>query len=534
MGSANFAENDWLNLDAIHFLGTHVVDMFSSEMFRPLTPVLFGVLHELLGLDARGFALFFIAVNIAAAVQLARVFHLLGFSWLAVTMGALSTLISRISIETFAFFTQQQLTLTRLFLVSAILGLLRAGRAGARSWYWLVWAVLALCTHEQSVLMVPLFFLCIVQRDGWDGISAALRRKDVKTFLAVVGVYLVLHVLLLRAEGDHELSLLAIPHKLDVLRSFTNAYLGWDRHLRSSPIGTIPDLSGTILLGAFVYWLVVQRAQALRMVAFSLAWTVVGYSLYVLALRETAGYFFNVSEPGLGLLVGALLDFMVRGSRAPLLLGVAAIFAVGQTPVTANGNPECPPPRDVSPRLMSLIDEAVREVPDGLVRVIFVGDAPVNIDVAPSYLGAIGDDFDWNDRPIRHPADRAHAVAVTYPTRRFRTWVLDEETARYLCVRPGDAAIRVTDRPPAAVQWEFARLPIGCGAAWQELPPQLGAVPTSPSQELRDIAWRYWQAYAAFDDATASRLYEELQSRSTKEPDAAATRIIEAVRATRP
>jgi hypothetical protein len=270
------------------------------------------------------------------------------------------------------------------------------------------------------------------------------------------------------------------------------------------------------------------------MVAFSLAWTVVAFSLYFLALRETAGYFFNLSEPGLGLLVGSILAFMVQGERAPLLLRLAAIVAVVQSPVNAHGNPDCWPPRDISPRLMRLIDEAVREVPDGLVRVIFVGDEPVNIDKPPAYLGPIGDDFDWNDRPIRYPADRAHAVAVTYPTRRFRTWILDAETARYLCVRPGDAAIRVVDRPPEHVQWDFTRLPVGCGSAWEESPPLGEESSREPSRKIREIAWRYWQAYVAFDDAAAARLAEELQLRSPPEGDVEAARIVEAVRATRP
>jgi hypothetical protein len=520
LGAANFSQNDWMNLDAIHFLGTF--PGVEGEVFRPFTPLLFGVLHDVFRLDARGFALFFIGVNILAAVQLARLFHLVGFSWLAVTIGGLSTLISRATLEAFGFFTVQQHTVSRLLLVSAILSLLRRGAAERRSWNGLVYTGLALATHEQATMVFPLFFLCIAYRDGLTGVRTALRRRDVQAFVAVIGCYLLMHTVFLRAEGPHALGLRGITSNLAVFSAFAQQYLG----------DTFTGWTGLLLVAGSLYWLYVRRWQAARMMAFALGWAVTGFSLYFLALHGIPNYCFNVAEPGFGLLLGSLFDFMVRDQRTPLLLGVASVFALGHTSVAAQA--EWSPRRDVSVRVMALIDEAVRESPSGLIHIIFVQDGAVNPDIAAPYLGDIGDDSDWNDHPIRSAKDRAHAVAVTYPGRRFRIWVLDKETAPYLCVRSGDAAIRVLGRDRTPVPWDFVRIPIGCGAAWQEPPPATHAAPGAPSPEFFAMARQYWQAYAAFEDAAAVQLYQALESRSATEAGTAVRRMIEAVRATRP
>lgn len=524
VAGSHFEGDDWSNLAGGRHIAQAISRMWGTEVFRPVTPALFGFLHDVVGLQSRGFLVFFLGVNVVAAVMAARLFHRLGFTYGAGALAGMMVLISRITVESFNFFTQQQLTVARLATFGALHALLEPGEGRGR--WWLPWALLALGLHEQAVLVVPLLWLCVVYRDGVTGARVAFARRDVQELHLLVGAYVALHVIGFPAGYHHALSWRALPEKVEVFRSLTTTALYW----RS--LGWMHDPQRAALTLAGALWVVARSPRGARAALFCATWMLVGFSLYFLALNSTSGYFFNVAETGLALAVGAMLDFGVRARSQPLLLRFVFIAFALESPVAGSARTQdlCGHDRmDDSPRILALVAPAARAAVGAFTPVVFVVNAPVSLDdsaVTPRpYLGALCGDFDFNGRIVATDMERNLGLQVTFPGRRFRVWVLHRDDLPWACVRRGDAVIRAVEETPR--HWRYDAVPAGCGAAWSAPPPE--------GDPLRAAAWRFWQARLAFDDVAARAAADEVERvGAAPPPGTPAARIVEAVRALRP
>ena len=439
-----FSHDDWEWLARGRDVPALVAEQlsFRSEVFRPVPRDLFALSLALFGLRTLPLAAFFLGVHALCAWQVARLGAALGLSRWAGAFAALLVFFGRESVEAFDFFSLNQVILSRLLVVAALTALLREERPPW--WRWLPLTLAALGTHEQSALAAPLFLLCLVYRDGPAALRGLPRAPARRAFLAVCVGYGLLRVALLdpARQGSHALGFGALGFKagvfVDHVAAFLHAHFGTGE-------AALPTL---VTLAAFLFWCYRRTRRALPTLGLGAAWALVGYGPYFLAIHETSGYHFALALVGLALPAGALLDFWLFDPGLPRAVRLLAMPLALWVALPVWPHPPLITHKDFSAgaRVVDLLRAGLRGAPGREpVRLIFLDDEWEPRGPPPFYLVQMSGEFDFN--LDEHPTDnRNGALALNFPGRDVRVWVLGPTWAPLACARPGDVVLRVAHR----------------------------------------------------------------------------------------
>ena len=535
-----FSHDDWEWLAR----GRHLPSLlaaqlsFRSEVFRPVPQDLFALSLALFGPRPLPLAVFFLGVHVLGGFQTVRLGVALGLSRWAGAFAALLVFFSRESAEAFDFFSLNQVILSRLLVVSVLVVLLREERP--RWWRWLPLTLAALGTHEQSILAAPLFLLCLVYRDGAAALRRLRRQRARLAFLAVCASYALLRGALLDTarQGSHALGFGALRFKLGVFWEHCAGFLHTHFDTRDDWV------LGSVLLAAVAFWCYRHPRRAPHTLALGAAWALLGYGPYFLAIRETSGYHFALALIGLALPTGALLAFWLFDPDVPLavrgLLMPLALWSV--LPVGSRPPLFLPKNLRASTQVVTLVRAALRATPPDRqpVHLVFIDDEWSGRGPPPFYLVQMSGEHDFN-HPYPTQDNRNGALAVSFPERAFRVWVMSPSLLPFLCARPADIVLRVS-RPgadPRVPRYGFQRLAPCVGP----LPPGLaaGAPAALESPDGRALVLAttdYWRAYASGDHARAllagTRALQLGAPTPQDRPDAPGRALTEPVAATMP
>lgn len=532
---------------------------FQLEVFRPLPQHLYALSYALFGLRPGPFAALLVAGHLLAAVGAARVVRLLGFSTLTGVMAALLVLLDPVSAESLQFFSLNQPVLGRAFLLLALAGLLAHDAPRRRA--WLPWALLGICSHEQAALLAPLWVLGRLHRDGARRTLAAMNSPHGRGVLGLCLGYVALRLALRDTDPNlpHALGLRALPLKWALfvkhLHGFVAFRTGFALRLGTVPQESLLDPRRTALhlalLGGWIValgaWVALGPAKALRTASTAALWALGGYAPYFLAVNESAIYHFNLSLLGVSLLPAAALGALwsrcegrARPLRAPVVaLGLATVLPLGRDYLRR-------PSFDAFPQISTHLRARLRSEPDGVSHLIFLDGAAPRGPSVPAYIAQMSGEFDVN-RPAPPRGAVNWALALSFPGRNLRVWVLTPAHAPFLCLREGDLALEVHPLDLHGQRHRF--VPVAPCARPGGLPPALDGATPEGAALASSTRWSasaapgrlraYWAAYATRDlaaqRAAGDALGDDLRALDL-DPAARvlATRAAEAVRATMP
>ena len=497
--------------------------LFRMEVFRPIPQYLFALSYKLFGLRTVPLAALFVTTHLVAAYGAARVVRSLGYSPLTAVVVALLGLLDPVSAESFQFFSVNQPVLSRAFMLLALAGLLARDPPTRRA--WLPWAVLGILTHEQATLLAPLWVLCVLHRDGVKKTLTALRSRHGITLLALCFGYVALRFALRHSDPNlpHALSVRAVPQKwlrvIGHLRTFVAFHTGYGTALSNVPLtGFLAPNRGSlhaVLTGAWLVvlggWAALRPAHAARTAVTATLWTLGGYAPYFLLINESSDYHFNLSLLGLALLPGAALGelwTLCEGRARPARLAIVALGLATVLPFGRRYLQKSPldAPRDI----LALLRPRLRAAPDRVTNLIFLDDVSRRgYGGAPTYLAEMSGEFCFNGTDEARGV-RNWALALNFPGRRIRVWVLSTAHGPFLCPREGDLVLHVSASSDDTVALRFAPM-ARCarpGGLPDALDPStqagaaLAASTTWTSSAAPTLARRYWTAYAGRDVIT--------------------------------
>lgn len=504
---------------------------FRTEVFRPVFQDLYAVSVGLWGLSPLPMAVVVMASHLAGVYATARLTRALGAGvWAGVLLGVM-VLFDAVSVASMAYVSLNQVVLARALMLLALAVLLEEPTRKGR---WLSLVVLAMATHEQAVLLLPLWWVCVVIRDGWGEKDWVLKRVEARWLGGVVLGYVALRWVLRESDPGlpHALGLGAVFEKtklfLSQARDFVGGLMGVAGANTSERwVGDGKQLVkfwglGVFWCGVFLLWVALEGSRALRWILGGALWALVGYAPYFFAVNETAKYHFNVALVGLAMpfavaVTRVFVGFRERG-RAWSEVGAVGVVVLTAVAVLPMGSARFMRSEvDVLSRVLTVVRSRVRPGREGEWRVLFVDDVSRREwNGSTEYFEAMGGGWDVNQ--VAPHDGKMWGLWLSLRGEYPRVWLLTGEHLNYVCLREGDVALRVTPAvggDPLEVGFEAEPecergdgLPLALderSEVGRKLTEALG-----PRAVLLPRARDYWRAYRAQDRETAMRVGREI------------------------